>query len=352
MDKFVINGKIFKRKNITGLQRYVIEILKELDKIVQDMDIEILVPKKSYFLPDLKNIRIKKMSNLQENLWEQIILPLYAIMHKRKILNLANSAPIIKPDICIIHDIVAVKRKEFFKKSKHIYTSCLFQFIVKKSEKIITVSEFSRKEIAEYYQIDKEKIEIIYNGWQHIEHIKEDDNIVNKIRKEVGGKKYFFSVGTLTKHKNLKWVIKVAKNNPQYIFLISGFQNSKKIYRELGIENTKNVRYLGYLTDEEMKGIIKNAEGLLFPSYYEGFGIPPLEALALGTKAIVSDIPVLKEIYGDSVYYINPNDTTVNLEKLIEKEISKDKVTAVLEKYSWKSSAEKLNTIIIRRERD
>ena len=68
----------------------------------------------------------------------------------------------------------------------------------------------------------------------------------------MGGKKYFFSVGTLTKHKNLKWVIKVAKNNPQYIFLISGFQNSKKIYRELGIESTKNVRYLGYLTDEEM----------------------------------------------------------------------------------------------------
>lgn len=346
MKKILINGKVFNRKNITGLQRYISEILKEMDNFVEENMVEILVPKKYYNLPKFKNIKVKETIHIQEILWEQIILPIYAIIHKRTIVNMTNSSPILKPDILVIHDIVAIKQKKFFRKAKAIYYRYLFALTIKRAKQLITVSEFSKNEIAQYYHIDKEKIEVIYNGWQHIKETNEEIEILEKIKNLTNGKKYFFSLGTLTKHKNLKWVINAAKNNPQYTFLISGFKNSQKIYKELGIESTENVKYLGYLTDEEMKTVIKNAEALIFPSYYEGFGIPPLEAITLGTKAIVSDIPVLKEIYGNAVYYIDPDNPNIDLDKLMEKEIKKEEIKRVLKKYSWKKSAEKLLKII------
>ena len=337
MKKIVINGKVFKRKNITGLQRYAIEILKEMDKLITNEDIELLVQKENYNLPEFQKIKIKKTINMQEILWEQIFLPIYAFIHKKRILNITNSAPILKPDIIVIHDIVTIKQKNNFKLLKRIYYKILYYCNIKNAKKVITVSEFSKKEISNYYNIKMDKIDIIYNSWQHILNVQEE-----KIETINDKKPYFFSIGTLAKHKNLKWVIEVAKKNSKYNFLISGLKGSKKIEEQL--ENIPNVEYMGYLSDGQMKTILKNAEALIFPSFYEGFGIPPLEALAVNTKAIVSNISVLREIFENSVYYINPYNTNVNLEKILVQEVeNRDKV---LKKFSWKQSAQKLLKIL------
>lgn len=339
MKKIVINGKVFKRKNITGLQRYVIEILKEMDKLITDEDIELLVPKINYNLPDFKNIKIKKTINLQEILWEQIILPIYAISHKKIILNMANNAPIVKPDIIVIHDIAPIKQKDNFKLLKRLYYKVLYFFNIKNAKKIITVSEFSKKEIKETYKIKDSKIDIVYNSWQHMKNIPEE-----KINGIIEKKPYFFSIGTLAKHKNIKWVIEVAKRNPKYNFLISGLKDSKNIDKQLGIQRTSNVKYMGYLTDGQMKTILKSAEALIFSSFYEGFGIPPLEALAVNTKVIISDIPVLKETCENTAYYINPYKTNIDLEELLNKKVEKS--DNILKKYSWEKSAQKLFKIM------
>lgn len=330
MINVVVNGKLFKKKNITGLQRYVIEILKEVDKIINYGEIELLVPRENYNIPNFENIKIIKTRNLPEVFWEQIILPIYAIKNKKTIINMANTAPIVKPDILIIHDIAPIKQTRNFKLLKKIYYRFLYAFNIRNAKEIITVSNFSKKEIAKQYSIKEEKINIISNSWQHMQNIKEKEV---KTIKNI--KPYFFTLGTLAKHKNMKWVIDAAKKNPNYNFAISGYGKINDKDNQF-----KNIIYLGYLKDEEMKYVMKNAEGLIFPSFYEGFGIPPLEALALDTKAIVSDIPALKEVYENSVYYIDPKESNINLEEILKKKV--DKRDKILRKYNWELSAKQL----------
>ena len=338
--KYIINGKVFFKKNITGLQRYVIEILKELDLLIENtnIDIELLVPTKCYNIEKYKNIKIVKYKNGNSIFWEQYYLYCYAKKNNGIIINMTNTAPILKTDILFIHDINCIKNKKYFSFFKRGYYEIIFNRTIKKATELITVSQFTRDEIEKKYKIEKKKIKIITNGWEHILKIKEE-----KI-KYPNQKEYFFSLGTIDKHKNIKWVIEIAKKNPQYNFLISGIKPSKKVFKELDIENISNVIYLGYLTDGEMKFIMRNAKALIFPSLYEGFGIPPIEKLALGGKAIVSNISPLKEIYQDTVYYINPNVFEINLDELLKTKI--EKPNKILEKYSWKKSAENLLEVL------
>ena len=94
---------------------------------------------------------------------------------------------------------------------------------------------------------------------------------------------------------------------------------------------------LGYVSDDQVKALMQKCTAFVFPSYYEGFGIPPLEALSCGTKIIVSNAASLPEIYENTAYYINPNDTNINLKLLLSKEVeSSDKI---LERYQYKNAA-------------
>ena len=132
-------------------------------------------------------------------------------------------------------------------------------------------------------------------------------------------------------------MLNVAKNNPNEIFVITGYKNQKNINFELN-----NVIYTGYLKDEQIKGLMKNAKGYLMPSFYEGFGLPPLETFSLEIPVIVSDIPVMHEIFENEATYINPNKYDVDLKNI---KVSKNK-EKILNKYSWEKSAEKLLKII------
>ena len=108
-----------------------------------------------------------------------------------------------------------------------------------------------------------------------------------------------------------------------------------------------NIVFLGYVSDGEVKALMKNCAAFVFPSYYEGFGIPPLEALSTGAKIIVSDSASLPEIYGDTAAYINPYNTDCSLLELSEKTVSKEAVERVLKKYTYRNAAERLYEILV-----
>lgn len=333
--KIVINGKAFVKKYKTGVQRYCIEILKALDNQISNENIELVVPKycnieeKQY-----SNIKIIKYGKMNINLWEQIELPIYANKQNALIVNLCNTSPLINPGIVCIHDINCIKNKKYYPLIFRNWYKIMMNNSIKKAKRIITVSNFSKNEIEEWYKI--KNVEVVYNSYEHILRINADENVFDRIKTIKKGK-YFFTLGTVQKNKNIDWILNVAKNNQDKTFVISGYMNQNGINL-----NLDNVIYTGYLTDEEIKALMKYCIAYIMPSFYEGFGLPPLEAFSLGKNIIASDIPIMHEIFEDEIMYIDPYNYNVKLNELKEAE-NRDKI---LKKYSWEKSANQLLQII------
>lgn len=359
--KIIINGKAFAKEHKTGVQRYCIEIVKELEKLLdntvnsmqhmnnkQQVDskkvekyernnlvIELLVPNYANIDGDkLKNIKIVKYGDMNPNMWEQIELPLYAKKQKCILINLCNTSPIIKPDIVCIHDINCVKNQKYYPIIFSLWYRLMFYNSIKRGKKIITVSKFSKEEIEKWYKI--KNVEVVCNSFEHINSIQEDKSILSKFNLKSG--EYYFTLGTVQKNKNIRWILEEAKNNPDKEFVITGYMNQKNFEFQL-----ENVIYTGYLKDEELKVLMKCCKAYIMPSFYEGFGLPPLEAFALGKDVIASDIPVMHEIFENEVTYINPYEYNFNFEDIV---VAKNR-EKILNKYSWKKSAEKLLEIIL-----
>ncbi len=156
---------------------------------------------------------------------------------------------------------------------------------------------------------------------------------------------FYFTLGSLSKRKNLKWILDYAKKNPDDLFAISGKPLNDLIPNELDqLKELKNIIFLGYLTDGQVKTLMSKCKAFIFPSYYEGFGIPPLEALSVGAKIIVSKAACLPEIYGNTAHYIDPNNPDVNLNQLLEQPVESPE--RILEKYTYDNAAEQLITCL------
>ena len=149
---------------------------------------------------------------------------------------------------------------------------------------------------------------------------------------------YFFAIGNIKPHKNFQWIVKEARHNPGELFVVAG-QIPSYLSSKLE-EGLTNVIFLGHISDSYMKFLMKHAKALLYPSLIEGFGIPPLEALSMDTPAIVSDIPVMHEIFGKTVAYIDPNRIYKGLNRLAVK-AKRDDRERVLRRYSWEKTAKK-----------
>lgn len=339
--RYVLDGKFLSQK-VTGVQRYQREIIKELDKIIHsDDDIVLLVP------PETKKLGLEKIKEIEYglfkgNLWEQISFNRYRKKNKMECVCLGNTAPFFHPGIVEVYDMNVRENPAWFSLIYRIWNNINFFFIFRKAKVVITESQFSKKEILKYYKYDK-LIPVIYSAWQHFSSIEFDDTVLSRLG--IKDEKYYFAMSSWAPNKNFKWIYEVAKNNPDHLFLIAGM-TKKSIYGRTQNYDLKNVKMIGYVSDSEAKSLMAHARAFLFPTFYEGFGLPPLEALSVGTPIIVSDLPVMREIYQDVANYINPNVGNICLEDFTK--YDKDKACFVLNQYSWTESAKKLYQLLVK----
>lgn len=339
----IINGA-FLCRNLTGIERFALEICKQLDLIISPGELEIYIPNNANNIPNFTNIKCT-ISNKPCNSfpqWDHVIFPKYLKKQKSFSIDFSNITPLTRPGFVFIHDIYAKLYPEDFVTIKDnlrkLYMCIMYKHAIKNGRHIFTVSNFSKNQIIETYKIPCEKISVIPNGWDHFSAIKTDDSIFTKFNNLKKGE-YYFTLGSLQKRKNLKWIAEYASKNPEESFAISGKAINGMVSDDIkSLQTLKNVTLLGYVSDEQVKALMTNCKAFIFPSYYEGFGIPPLEALSVGTKIIVSDAACLPEIYKDCAYYINPDSTDINLNDLLKE--PKTNPSEVLKYYTYQNSAQ------------
>lgn len=344
MDKnqYVIDGSFY-CGSVFGIQRYAREITEIFDA---DPDtaarFTVLVPEYCAGDITLKHIQVVRYGTHKGKLWRQIDLAGYLRKHHSQVLAFENIVPLFyRRGTVVLHDIIFRARPDFFLVHPRSILAISFWWfvysrILHSSMKIVTVSSFCKSEMVKYYRVPEDRIHVIGNGWEHMQRVISEE-IPDSLLPDLSGRPFLFAIASAsTRHKNVPWFYRAAKSNPDLTFVISGSISEKD---KIGCPS--NVFLPGYLSDGQIKTLFQRCSGFLFPSYYEGFGIPPLEAVASGApRLILSDIPVFHEVYGAYASYIDPNGAGEELPRLLDAPVRD--FTPLLKKYSWKVSAEKL----------
>ncbi|MBP8959028.1 MAG: glycosyltransferase family 4 protein [Bacteroidales bacterium] len=296
----------FLTQKITGAQRYGIEMIYALSEINDDLNIQFVSPKKVLYEQIVEDLNVIKYGQLKGHLWDQFSLLMYLNKFNNPlVLNLANTLPIFYMNkISIIHDIIYEKFSQHISPLYSKYYKFLFPLMIKNSRHIITVSNFSKKELIELYNLDEKNISVVY------------DCVSSKFKplKANYPDKYILAVSSVVYYKNFSGLIeaflKIHNDNKFKLYIVGGI--NKKVFGKKSteilkkIESNENIKFLGFVDDEELIRLYSNAQCFIYPSFYEGFGLPPLEAQACGCPVIVSDIPVFREVYKDSVIFCDP----------------------------------------------
>lgn len=346
--KYIVNAR-FLTQQITGVQRYAIEIGLRLKNKLGD-DIIFMSPHEILQHDIASQLDAQIVGKHSSHLWEQLDLPLNLMrLGNPLLLCLCNTAPIFyKNKIVTVHDVAfELYPKSFSKNFVRLY-KFMIPRVVRNSKHVVTVSNFSKDEIASIYEIDKEKISVIANA------VSERFNPVldEGLRKE----KYFLAVSSLNYRKNFIPVLQAFKlllerNGNYKLFVVGDIKN--KSFSEVDLSeytSIPNIKFLGRISDEDLIRYYSNAVGFVYPSLYEGFGIPPLESQKCGCPVLCSDIPVLHEVCGDSVMYCNPHDIQDIAEKMLNLAENKMKFREFglnnVGRYSWEQSATKLRNVL------
>lgn len=367
-----INAWVLRNRSIDGIGNFTIQTTIQLSKINPNLHFHVLVDwnfKEIYF-NNWPNITINRIFPPRRHpilyiIFLDTILPIFLAWKKIDIflgmdgmLSLLSS----KKQISVIHDLNFKHYPHFLPFRNRLFYNYFFPLYAQKATKIATVSEFSKNDIVQTYHINPDKIKVVFCA------AKEFFHSISEYEKTIIRQKYtltdpfFVVIGTIHPRKNIENTLKAFSiflnkiNKPYKLILIGDFlwNNSSNfnLIRELKIES--QVIFAGRLSDEETNDILASAEALLFMSYFEGFGIPILEAFSTSTPVICSNTTSLDEISDDAALKANPIDPEEISNKMIELIKSENKKlnlitsgTKRLNFFSWEKTAQAFIQIII-----
>jgi len=311
--RIAINGR-FLTQRASGVQRFAAETIKAIDALL-DSDayrmlkgrIEILAPPKARDFP-LKNIALRRAGFFSGYLWEQLEYPLHA--GGCLLLNLCMLGPLIaRHQIVVVHDATVRALPDNFSWRFRAAYGFLIPRLCRRAELVVTVSEFSRREIGKWYGAEIDAMPVCYEGGDHITAVAPDLSVLDRL--DLKGRNFFLGVGVDSSNKNISKVIeafRVAKFDDTMLVLTGA--RDPRIFGHFGAVHSDGVRMIGYVSDQELRALYEHALALVFPSLYEGFGLPPLEAMTCGCPVVISEQPALVEVCGDAALRCAASDVT------------------------------------------
>ena len=360
--KIIISGYIGKK--ITGIGRNLISLLDNSsanNKYVIYTNYDMYDTLK-FTNPNVlvKTYSISKNSSFKNLLWTTFIFPFIVLKEKGDIALIPNFTLLLikfKPTFVIMHDLIEFNVPKKFSRLKMFYRVYLADPITAKiANHIITVSKNSKRDIIKFLGINEKKITVIYNGVDRMKFKKMPNTLANEmLLKKKWPLNYILYAGTIDHPgKNVIAVIKafeILKKKGRYngSLILAGMPGSGYDYIEEYVSSSEyrnDIIFTGYVTDQELVALYSVCKVFCFVSLYEGFGIPPLEALSCEAKVIVSNTSSLPEVVGDVgiVIEMETADTlSTRIDECINKmfNIDKEKLYIHLKKYDWKNLSKK-----------
>ena len=311
--RIFINGR-FLTQPLTGVQRYAHELLSALDKLNPDVQLTCLAPPEDFPLPAWKNIELRVIGRSRANLWEQVDLPLW--LKGEFLFSPSNIGPAFyKNQAVTFHDASVFAIPGAYSRMFKAKYRFVFRQLVKRARCILTDSTFSQKELASHLKCAPQRFEVVPLGGDHLQDIQPDEDILE--RHGLKDQPYILMVASRSPHKNTARLLQALtglKGEPKFALAGGSFNNV--FQNEQTGQLPPNVIQLGYINDAELKSLYENALGFIFPSYYEGFGLPILEALNCGCPVLSSRAASLPEVGGETVLYFDPFSADDIREKL------------------------------------
>ena len=351
-----VNGR-FLLQDQTGVNRFAYELCRAMVRLGQSFTL--CLPHgeiKSCY--DTNGFCLVRWGRGMSHVWEQIFLPLWFWRQKgpKVLVCFTGLGPLLgRKKIMTIHDLAFMVNPSWYSRSYAVFYKALTPLCAATSMRVLTVSEFSKSEITRLLGIPGEKISVINNA---VSPVFTDRGAVEAESSPVtvvaSHEKYVLAVSSIDPRKNFQTLLAAFAyvKDPEVKLYVVGGQS--RIYttsiNELNqTAFSKRVKWLGRVSDSDLLTYYANALCFIYPSLYEGFGIPPLEAMACGTPVIVSAIPPLAEVCEDAALYVDPYDAK-DIAAKINDIVSNPELRESLVKrgrkrcvhYSWLVSAEKL----------
>jgi glycosyltransferase involved in cell wall biosynthesis len=271
---------------------------------------------------ELNTVRpAQALQGIKGHIWEQVYLPTQ--LRRRLLWSPGNTGPIsVSRQVLTLHDAASLDHPEWFERKFALWYGALLPRLVRRVRAIITISHFSRERIVRLTKVDPERVHVIPLGVNTGFRPAEPKAVQEVTRKFDLKTPYILFVGSLEPRKNLRMLLEAWQ--------LGGFNGatlaiagaSGHVFKKLNLDlMPAGVRLLGRVEDELLPVLYSGAAGFVFPSIYEGFGLPPLEAMACGCPVAVSNIPAHQEVFGDTVVYFDPfspGDLSSSLEWLLQ----------------------------------
>ena len=340
----IVNAR-FLTKRITGLERYAIGVSLRLKSLSPGS--EFIAPHDVIHKEHARTLAVKTVGYSTGHVWEQTELPVYLTANRSPLLlGLTNTGPLTYPNqVVVIHDLAFLREPGWFSKKAALSFKYLVSGVVKIARHIITNSEFTKKEVIELLGVSPEKISVAYPA------VPENILRLTSVQHENKYGDYILTLSSLDPRKNLKSLIRAYRQLglKDVKLVVAGGENPNVFGRHAFdlraiTDKDTNIQFTGYLSDDQIVGLYQNARLFVYPSLYEGFGFPPLEAMACGCPVVASNSSSLPEALGSAALYSD----TGKIEKLAEtisKALSEPKTLRAearveqVNKFTWEKTA-------------
>ncbi len=346
-----LNGK-FTAQRTTGVQRVARELLRALDAQAPPGRWTLLCPP-SGELPALRRIAVRPVgaSGWPLHAWEQWTLPRAA--RDGWLVNLAGGAPArARRQTVLLHDAAVFDHPEAYTPAFRLWYRGLFRHLSRRGDGLMTVSAFSQQRLARALGVDTARLPVLPLGGDHLGAVTPDEQVLDQ--HGLRGRRFVLAVGSANPTKNLPALVQAWGSLPagDDRLVIVGGANQRVFAAQRG-GDPPGVLRLGAVNDAALVALYRQALGLAFPSLYEGFGLPPLEALGFGCPVLAAPAAAVREVCGDAVLYTDGSEApalAAGLRRLLDDAALRQRLRAAglaqAERWRWQHSAQVLQTLV------